>query len=48
LDLGLSGVTMPPLDCGAADRVRLLDRTLTGCATLMLPAAGAFHGFTAT
>jgi len=52
-DLGLSGVTMLPLDCGAVDRVRLLDRPLTGCdITVMLLAAaagtGALRGFTAT
>jgi len=29
-DLGLSGVATLPLDCGAADRVRLLERTFTG------------------
>jgi len=47
-DLGLSGVTMLPLDCSVADRVRLLDRPLTGGATATLLTAEAFHGFTAT
>jgi len=47
-DLGLSGVTKLPLDCGAPDRVRLLDRPFTGCATPAPPIAEAFHGFAAT
>jgi len=48
-DLGLSGVTaLPPFDCGAADRVRLLDRTFTGWATGAPPAAAGLHGFAAT
>jgi len=49
-DRGLSGTTTLPLDCGVADRVRLLDRPLTGCATgTGIPLTGdAFHGFEAT
>jgi len=48
-DLGLSGIAVLPLDCGAADRVKLLDRPLTGCDITVTPpvTAGAFQGLAA-
>jgi len=47
-DLGLSGITTLPLDCGATDRVRLLDRPFTGCVTAAPLVADVFHGLAAT